>query len=166
MDFICANANFPRVMFTKLLDPSKLTQMSRGVAAAFIEHVGDFADETVIVVSGLGADFARELERLGATSVVTLGDGEQRAQERASLALVPRVHSLGWAADMLARLRQAIAVNGRIVCCVGTKCGVRPAVAFGRVLQAHGFAAIDAAHVAGHLLLSAEVPMFGPRCNA
>jgi hypothetical protein len=36
----------------------------------------------------------------------------------------------------------------------------------GRILKAHGFSAIDAAHVRGHLLLSTEVPMFGPLCDA
>ena len=35
-----------------------------------------------------------------------------------------------------------------------------------RGFAAHGFAAIDAAHVGGHLLLSAEVPIFGPRRHA
>ncbi len=140
--------------------------MNSDVAAAFIEHVGDFADETVLVMSGFDADFAERLECLGATRVLTLRPNERPEQQSASLALVPRIPSLQWAAGTLERLRDAIVANGRIVCCVGTQCSVRPVVSFGRMLKAHGFTAIDAAHVGGHLLLSAEVPMFGPRCHA
>jgi hypothetical protein len=136
------------------------------VAAAFIEHVGDFADETVVVTSGLDGDFAQRLRELGAARVVTLGPNERAEQQSASLALVPSVPSLEWASGALGRLRDAMVANGRIVCCVGTQCNVRAVISFGRMLKAHGFAAIDSAHVAGHLLLSAEVPMFGPRCHA
>ena len=140
--------------------------MSADVAAALIEHVGSLADETVVVMSGLGDDFAQRLAELGAASVVTLRLHERPEARSASLALVPRIPSLEWAAETLGRLRDGIVANGRIVCCVGTNCSVRPAISFGRMLKAHGFAAIGAAHVAGHLLLSAEVPMFGPRCHA
>ena len=140
--------------------------MTTDVAAAFIEHVGDFADESVIVMSGLDAGFAERLQRLGAARVVTLRSNERPEQHSTSLALVPHIPSLEWASATLGRLGDAMLATGRIVCCVGTQRSTRAVICFGRMLKAHGFAAIDAAHVRGHLLLSAEVPMFGPRCHA
>jgi hypothetical protein len=140
--------------------------MTTDVATAIIEHVGDFADETVLVMSGFGAGFPERLESLGAARVVTLRPSQPLEQQSASLALVPRISSLGWASGTLGWLRGAMIANGRIVCCLGEQRSARPVISIGRMLKAHGFAAIDAAHVGGHLLLSAEVPMFGPRCFA
>jgi hypothetical protein len=92
---------------------------------------------------------------------------DQRPENQsASLALVPRISSLEWASDALGRLRDAIVVSGRIVCCIDAQHTARLVISFGRMLKAHGFAAIDAVHIGEHLLLSAEVPMFGPRCHA
>jgi len=139
--------------------------MTRDVAAAIIEHVGDFADETVLVVSGFDAGFADRLESLGAVRVVSLRPNQQPERHSASLALAPRSVSLGWTSGTLGCLRDAMVANGRIICCLGEQQRARSVISLGRMLKAHGFAAIDAAHVGGHLLLSAEVPMFGPRCH-
>jgi hypothetical protein len=148
--------------------------MTSDVAAAVIAHVGDFADETVLIMPrfgpgfgpGFGEGFAERLESLGAAHVGTLRADERPEHHSASLALMPQIPSLQWASGALERLRDAIITNGRIVCCIGTQHSARPVISFGQMLKAHGFAAIDAAHVGGHLLLSAEVPMFGPRCHA
>jgi hypothetical protein len=140
--------------------------MTADIAAAFIEHIGDFADETVILMDGFGVGFAEQLKRLGAARVMKLRANGQPEPQSASLALVPHIPSIESAQRAVERLRDAIVTNGRLVCCADTKCGLELALAIGKMWKAHGFAAINAAHAGGHLLLSAEVPMFGPWCHA
>jgi hypothetical protein len=62
--------------------------MTSDAAAAFIEHVGDFADQTVILMDGFGAGFAERLKRLGAARVMKLRANGQPELQSASLALV------------------------------------------------------------------------------
>ena len=144
----------------------RATAMTTDVGSAVIEHVGNFADETVLVMRGFGTAFAEWLQSLGAARVVILHPSEQPEQRSASLGLVAHIPTLEWASGTLGRLREAMVANGRIVCCVGAQDSARSVISFGRMLKAHDFAAIGVARVAGHLLLSAEVPMFGPRCHA
>jgi len=54
--------------------------MTNDIATAVIEHVGDFADDTVLVLSGFGDGFVKPLESLGAARVVTLRSSERPEQ--------------------------------------------------------------------------------------
>ena len=72
---------------------------------------------------------------------------------------------------VLAELGGAALVAGLVLATRTPASGARICAGFAAARQAAEMttdiaAAIDAAHVGGHRLLSAELPMFGPRCHA
>jgi hypothetical protein len=97
----------------------------------------------------------------GAPKVTHFRSYEGLQAESASLAIVPRMLSFEWLEPALLSIRRALITNGRLVISVDPFLIREKRIA--RMLRLHGFAAMRASHVAGRLMLLAEVPAFGLR---
>jgi predicted RNA binding protein YcfA (HicA-like mRNA interferase family) len=133
--------------------------------AALLHSLGAIEDEDHIVVLGRdGPDLICALLRAGAPQVTHLRSHDRLVADSASLVIVPHVPSVDWLESALSSIRRVLFTNGRLVLCVDPLPTIQSRIR--SLLSQHGFTAIRTRHVAGRLMLNAEVPAFDLRRHA
>jgi hypothetical protein len=129
---------------------------------ALLSLLGEMDGEHVLLVGNNALELMCALLRRGAGEVTLLRPTVRPEPQTVDLAIIARVGSLDAAVTAIGHARRALTATGRIVLVgIGADPSGRLAQGLRRMLRLHGFSAIRAVPLAGRMLLSAELPLFG-----
>jgi hypothetical protein len=131
-------------------------------ADALLDCAGAVGGEHAVILGCVSAEIMCGLLRRGAAAVTQLRRGERPEGQAADLVIVPEAGSAEAAAIAVGHARRALAPCGRVVLRIGADATGQLTLGVTRLLRLQGFSAIRQRRDGPGVLVSAELPIFGP----
>jgi hypothetical protein len=139
------------------------TVLGDGNAAqdALLDCADPATDARVLLIGSDTLELMCALIRRGCVGVAVRRPGDRPETASADLVLVPHAASVECIDQALAQARRALVPMGGVVVCLPEHAPAALLQHAERGLRLHGFSAVRTRRLAGQVLLSAELPLFG-----